>query len=73
MNPAEIKSNSTAMAHFICKNCGYEWTSEIRAQGRTLGKCKCCELLLVTKKVILMYLLLSQNQNAFLTLKKQGY
>ena len=50
MNPAEIKSNSTAMAHFICKNCGYEWTSEIRAQGRTLGKCKCCELLLVTKK-----------------------
>ncbi len=50
MDPSKTKSNSTRKAHFICKNCGYDWTAEIRSQTRGTGKCKCCELQLVTKK-----------------------
>lgn len=50
MDPASTKSNSTDSAHFICKNCGYDWTTDIRAQARGTGKCKCCELQLVIRK-----------------------
>lgn len=50
LNPSKTKSNSSKKAHFICKNCGYDWTSEIRSQVRSSGKCKCCELQRVTKK-----------------------
>lgn len=52
IDPTKTKSSSTEKAHFICKNCGYDWTSEIRAQIRGTGKCKCCELQLVTRKGI---------------------
>lgn len=52
MDPAKTKSNSTDRVHFICKNCGYEWTTEIRTQGRRKEneKCKCCERHLVLRK-----------------------
>jgi len=50
MNPATTKSNSTDRAHFICRNCGYDWTTEIRGQTRGTGKCMCCELQRVTRK-----------------------
>ena len=50
LDPFTTKSNSTNKAHFICKNCGYDWTTEIRSQTRGTGKCKCCELHRVTKK-----------------------
>lgn len=50
LDPRKTKSNSTQKAHFICRNCGYDWITEIRSQTRGTGKCKCCELQLVTKK-----------------------
>ena len=50
MNPALVRSNSPDRAHFICPTCGYDWTTEIRAQKRGTGKCKCCELQMVTRK-----------------------
>lgn len=50
LDPAKTKSNSNEKAHFICKNCGYDWTTEIRSQLRGTGKCKCCELQQVTRK-----------------------
>lgn len=50
LDPATTRSNSNEKAHFICKNCGYDWTITIRAQGRGSGKCKCCEQYLVPRK-----------------------
>lgn len=50
INPRTTKSNSTEKAHFICKNCGYDWTTQIITQVKGTGKCKCCELQRVTKK-----------------------
>lgn len=50
MDPTSTKSNSTDSAHFICKNCGYDWTTDIRSQAKGTGKCKCCELQLVIRK-----------------------
>lgn len=50
IDPAKTQSNSTDKAHFICNNCGYDWTCIIREQARGTGKCKCCELQRVTKK-----------------------
>lgn len=52
MDPTSTKSNSTDSAHFICKNCGYDWTTDIRSQAKGTGKCKCCELQLVIRKGI---------------------
>jgi len=52
MDPATTRANSNESAHFICKKCGYDWTTGIRAQARGTGKCKCCELQLVTRKDI---------------------
>ena len=52
LDPKTTKSNSPKKAHFICKNCGYDWTTEIRSQVIGTGKCKCCELNLITKKDI---------------------
>lgn len=48
--PTKTKSNSTEKVHLICKNCGYDWTTEIRSHLRGTGKCKCCELHQVTRK-----------------------
>lgn len=50
MDPATTRSNSNDSAHFICKNCGYDWTISIQAQTRGTGKCKCCELQRVVRK-----------------------
>jgi len=50
MEPTTTKSNSNEPAHFICKNCGHNWTTEIRSQARGTGKCMCCELQRVTRK-----------------------
>ena len=50
LDPATTRSNSREKAHFICKSCGYEWTTIIAEQEKGTGKCKCCELHLVTKK-----------------------
>ena len=50
MDPATTKSNVDDPAHFICSNCGYDWTTGIRAQSRGTGKCMCCQLQMVTRK-----------------------
>ena len=50
MDPAKTRSNSTESAHFICKNCGYDWTTTIVGQEKGTGKCNCCELQRVTRK-----------------------
>ena len=50
LNPYRVKSNSNQKAHFICRNCGYDWATTILAQAQGTGKCKCCELQRVTRK-----------------------
>lgn len=50
LDPTTTRSNSTNKAHFVCKNCGYDWTTEIRTQGRASEKCKCCERHLILRK-----------------------
>lgn len=66
LNPQTTKSNSNEPAHFICKNCGYDWTTELRSQTRGTGKCKCCELQLVTRKGITdVFTLIPESKNFY--------
>ena len=70
MDPAKTRSNSTESAHFICKNCGYDWTTSICSQARGTGKCKCCELQRVTRKGFTDVFTLVPESKRFFNFKK---
>ena len=70
MDPAKTRSNSKDPAHFICKNCEYDWTTSIRAQTRGTGKCNCCELQRVTRKGFTDIFTLIPESKRFFDFKK---
>ena len=52
LDPAQTRSDSREIVHFICKNCGFDWSDRIAQQAKQSGKCKCCETMQVIKKGI---------------------
>lgn len=70
LDPTKTKSNSNEKAHFICKKCGYDWTTEIRSLTRGTGKCSCCELQQVIRKGVTDVFTLVPDSKRYFNFKK---
>ena len=43
LDPNELAVNSSALANWVCQNCGYEWRAQINRVYNSSGKCPACE------------------------------
>ena len=43
LDPTCTRTNSTDLAFWKCKKCGYEWSATIRSRDRGSGQCPCCD------------------------------